>query len=58
MTPGLRTLALYVAAGLGYIGLGLLDYRFLLSWVEGAGFLLLAVWVVPAMIALALKMRR
>lgn len=49
MTPGLRTLALYLAAGAAYITLGVFFPRFILSWVEGASFLLLAVWLVPAL---------
>jgi hypothetical protein len=52
MTTGLRTLALYLAAGAAYITLGIFFPRVLLSWVEGAGFLLLAVWLLPALAGL------
>jgi len=45
-----RELALYVAAGVAYIALGVVWPDLLLSWVEGAGFLLLAVWVLPALV--------
>ena len=44
----MRELALYLGAGLVYVALGLLWPDALLSWVEGAGFLLLAVWILPA----------
>ena len=46
----MRETALYVAAGLAYVGLGVAEPYFLFSWVEGAAFLLLAVWVVPALV--------
>jgi len=49
MPSGLRTLALYLAGGAAYITLGVFFPRFLLSWVEGASFLLLTVWLVPAL---------
>ena len=52
MTPGQRALALYLAAGAAYVTLGVFFPRLLLSWVEGAGFLLLAVWLLPALIGL------
>jgi hypothetical protein len=45
-----RELALYLVAGMAYIALGLLWPDVLLSWVEGAGFLLLAVWILPAVV--------
>lgn len=40
----------YVAAGAAYVTLGVLNTRLLLSWVEGIGFLLLCVWVIPALL--------
>ncbi len=43
-------LALYLAAGALYVALGVLEPNLLLSWVEGAAFLLLAVWLVPALV--------
>jgi putative Ca2+/H+ antiporter (TMEM165/GDT1 family) len=45
-----RELALYVAAGVAYVALGVAVPEFLFSWVEGAAFLLLAVWVLPALL--------
>ena len=43
------TLVLYLAAAVAYVTLGVFFPRVLFSWVEGAGFLLLAVWVLPAL---------
>ncbi len=48
--PGSRTLALYGIAAAAYVTLGVAFPRFLLSWVEGAVFLLLAVWLLPAIL--------
>jgi hypothetical protein len=46
----MRELALYLAAGVAYIALGVAVPELLFSWVEGAVFLLLAVWVLPALL--------
>ena len=43
----MRELALYVAAGVVYVGLGVAFPEVLFSWIEGAAFLLLAVVLVP-----------
>ena len=43
-------LVLYVAASVVYVALGLVEPNLLLSWFEGAAFLLLAVWIVPALV--------
>lgn len=43
-------LALYLGAAVSYIGLGVAVPNLLLSWVEGAAFLLLAVSIVPALV--------
>lgn len=40
---------LYLIAGAVYIGLGVAFPVLLYSWVVGAGYLLLAVWVLPAL---------
>jgi putative Ca2+/H+ antiporter (TMEM165/GDT1 family) len=45
-----RELALYVAAGVVYVAVGVAVPELLFSWVEGALFLLLAVWVLPALL--------
>jgi len=49
ISTGPRTLVLYLAAASVYVTLGVFFPRVLLSWVEGAGFLLLAVWLLPAL---------
>jgi hypothetical protein len=43
-------LRLYLVAAVVYIALGVAVPDFLWSWVEGAAFLLLAVWIVPALV--------
>jgi hypothetical protein len=45
-----RELALYLTAGLAYIVVGVAVPELLFSWVEGAAFLLIAVWVLPALL--------
>jgi hypothetical protein len=45
-----KELAPYLAAAVAYIALGVAIPELLLSWVEGAAFLLLAVWIVPALV--------
>jgi hypothetical protein len=42
-------LLLYLAAGAVYIALGVAVPELLFSWIEGAVFLLLAVWILPAL---------
>ncbi|MDP9492423.1 MAG: hypothetical protein M3P42_09550 [Actinomycetota bacterium] len=46
----MKELALYLAAAVTYIALGVAVPDLLLSWVEGAGFLLLAVWLLPTLV--------
>ena len=41
---------LYGAAGIAYITLGVFVKQALSLWLEGAAFLLLAVWLLPALI--------
>ena len=43
-------LILYIAAGVAYITLGVFVKQALALWIEGAAFLLLAVWLLPALI--------
>jgi hypothetical protein len=45
-----RDLGLYVAAGVAYVALGVAVPELLFSWVEGAAFLLIAVWLLPALL--------
>ena len=40
----------YLVAGALYVALGVWEPLFLLSWAEGIGFLLLAVWAIPALV--------
>jgi hypothetical protein len=44
-----RELALYLAAGAAYVALGVAEPNLLLSFFEGAAFLLVVVWIVPAL---------
>jgi hypothetical protein len=46
----LRELALYLGAAAAYVALGVAVPELLFSWVEGAAFFLLAVWIVPALV--------
>lgn len=43
-------LILYGVAGVAYITLGIFVKQALALWIEGAAFLLLAVWLLPAAI--------
>ena len=45
-----RPLPLYCAAGAAYIAIGALVTEILLSWVVGFGFLLICVWLLPALV--------
>lgn len=46
----MKELALYLAAAVVYIAVGVAVPELLFSWIEGAAFLLLAVWVLPAVL--------
>lgn len=46
----MKELALYLAAGAVYVVLGVAVPELLFSWVEGAAFLLIAVWLLPALV--------
>jgi hypothetical protein len=52
---GLRTLLLYAVAGVLYITLSVFFPKFILSWVEGAAFLLLLVVVLPMLVRRLLR---
>jgi hypothetical protein len=45
----MREPALYLGAAAAYIVLGVVVPELLFSWVEGAAFLLLVVWIIPAL---------
>jgi hypothetical protein len=47
---GRREVALYLAAGVAYVAIGVTVPEFLFSWVAGAGFLLLCVVVLPLLV--------
>ena len=47
----MRELGLYTAAAAAYIALGVAVPELLLSWFEGAAFLLVAVWLIPAAVS-------
>jgi hypothetical protein len=49
MRPGRRTLVVYLAAAAVYIALGVILPELLLSWIVGVAYLLVAVWLVPAL---------
>lgn len=53
--PGPFELVLYLAAAAAYIALGVAFPRLLISWVEGTAFLLLAVWILPALVRRLLR---
>ena len=44
----MRELGGYLVAGVVYVALGLAFPAFLFSWVVGAAYLLVAIWLVPA----------
>ena len=46
----MKELAVYLLAGAVYVVLGVAIPELLFSWIEGAVFLLLAVWVLPAVL--------
>lgn len=49
MTEARRTLALYLVAAALYIAIGVLYPEFLLASVVALGYLLVVVWLVPAL---------
>lgn len=54
LTAGRRELALYVLAGVVYVVIGVAFPEFLFSWIIGAGYLLICVVALPAIIRRAL----
>ena len=47
-SPQLTELGVYLAAAAVYIGVGLWNTNFLLSWPVAAVYLLFAAWLIPA----------
>ena len=52
---GAREFAAYVAAGVAYIAIGLLEPAFLFSWVVAAAYLLVALWILPTVVCRVLS---
>ena len=52
LTAGWRELALYLAAGVVYVGIGVAFPEFLFSWFVAVGYLLLCVVALPAIVRL------
>jgi hypothetical protein len=46
----MKHLALYLGAAAVYVGVGAVVPEVLFSWVVGAAYLLVAVWLVPAFV--------
>jgi hypothetical protein len=46
----MRELTRYLAAGVVYIALGVAVPELLFSWIEAAVYLLVAVWILPALV--------
>jgi len=52
LSIGRRELVLYLVAGVVYVAIGVAFPEFLFAWVVGAGFVLLCVAVLPAVVRL------
>ncbi len=50
LAAGKRELTLYFAAGVAYVAIGVTVPEFLFSWVVAAGYVLLCVVLVPALV--------
>ena len=50
LAAGWRELALYLAAGVVYVAIGVAAVEFLFSWFVAAGYLLLTVVALPALV--------
>jgi hypothetical protein len=50
LAAGRRELALYVAAGVAYVALGVAFPELLFAWVVSVGFLLICVVALPALV--------
>jgi hypothetical protein len=55
LANGWRELALYVAAGVVYVAIGVAFPEFLFSWAVAVGYLLACVVLLPALVRLARK---
>jgi hypothetical protein len=52
LAAGWHELALYLAAGVVYVAIGVTAVEFLFSWYVAAGYLLLCVVALPALVRL------
>ena len=50
LAAGWRELALYLAAGVAYVAIGVAAVEFLFSWFVAAGYLLMCVVALPALV--------
>jgi hypothetical protein len=50
LAEGWRELALYVAAGVVYVAIGVTAVEFLFSWFVAAGYLLVCIVALPALV--------
>lgn len=50
LAAGWPELALYLGAGVVYVAIGVAVPEFLFSWLEAAGFLLLAIVLLPLLV--------
>jgi hypothetical protein len=55
LRAGWRELALYLAAGVVYIAIGVAAVEFLFSWFVAVGYLLLTVVALPALVRRLLR---
>ena len=55
LAVGWRELALYMAAGVVYVAIGVTFVEFLFSWVVAAGYLLVCVVALPALVRRLLR---
>jgi hypothetical protein len=51
----MKTLLIYIAAGVVYISIGVFWVDFMFSVVVAAGYLLVAVWLIPSAIGRRLR---
>jgi hypothetical protein len=50
VVAGWRELALYLVAGIVYVAIGVTTVEFLFSWFVAAGYLLICVGALPALV--------
>jgi hypothetical protein len=50
LAGGRRELALYIAAGIAYMAIGVAVPEFMFTWVVAAGYIILCVVLLPALV--------